>query len=623
MRFKFISSIAFACALSAPAAFACTSAEMAKTEAGFVLKIIAGSDRIAAYADATGTVEEYRLELMRPYFVICEEGDFYRITDAQALTVAEAEAGNTGYVRADQVFIWNTREALNFSDVAFMAERNEIVAWDDERVLAQYLETLNIKAHPPAFRENLTATLARARETRPYPVLGSDVRRVGKTGEKRVFNALIPAALTPDDRLVVTGAEGAGNADETAETVRRALTSATILLVFDATGSMDTFALETAEAIGAALKGLDAQVVENSRMGILFYRDAEDEERLVEIPPLPLNEAAEALRKAASLMSGGGDAAEPVLDAIYYGLNFYKWSGEQGVPGAQIVVAVLNDDAHPRTIGSLDRAGRVPQGLDVAGVARAALEKSIPVITVQAGPKEGPNLVHVLETMANNVPGGAFIRWNAGLKEKEIADALIRATNAEVAVKVEKGRETIGRMAFDLNGFPTIPLEVMDGELIERLRTAGIDFNIEMGSGGVLVRKAYLLENNDLLAPTIQIEKETLQNLINLYALLGTVSPDGESMREAVSQALAAIAGEEFDPSETIQSVVQKRLGIQFRSVLLDFDLAYLDALTPAERLSFAKRLQEAATGLNYYLEANLAEFDRLPSVWMPVSALP
>jgi hypothetical protein len=50
---------------------------------------------------------------------------------------------------------------------------------------------------------------------------------------------------------------------------------------------------------------------------------------------------------------------------------------------------------------------------------------------------------------------------------------------------------------------------VLDGEKLNRLRAAGIKFNIDVG-GGVLIRDGFVLENNDLLQPVIEIDKKTL-----------------------------------------------------------------------------------------------------------------
>jgi hypothetical protein len=570
------------------------------------------------YEDATGSVEikaegdkPYTLGLLQPYFVICEDGDYYRITDLPASTVDEALSGTTGYVEKAQVHAWPTREALSFSDIAFLEERTEIVAWDDEAILDKFMETGNKSLYPPAFQENLEATRLRERSTRPYPVLQSDERMLRKTAKKRVYEVLLPAAIKPTDSIVIE--------KEDEEVVEAALSSVTILVVFDATGSMGDFALETAKSITKGLSTLPKEVRENSSMGFLFYRDAGDTEKLVEVPAIPLAEAAEALEKAAAYMEGGGDPAEPILDALYYASNIYPWGQ---AAGRKIIIGVLNDDAKTETIGDLDDEGRVPAGQDAYAIAKDLFDKNIPVITVQAGPNTGPNLVSVLSTVADESKG-EFIAYESGATDRQIAEKMTLLLNKSAEAAIGEGKATLGEMKYDLNGFPTIPLEVLDGEKLERLREAGVRFNIDRGKGGVLVTEGYILENNDLLAPQIQIEKQTLLNLINLYSVLATTGLDETSMQQAISEAIAAIAGENYDPEDTIEEIVEKQLGIQFRSDLLNFDINYLSAMVPNERLAYAKRVQDASVGLNQFLEANLTEFDTQPAVWMPVSALP
>lgn len=592
------------------AASACEAVEMAKTEYGFISKVVAGSDKIKAYKDASGTEEAFTLELLQPYFVICDVGDYYRVTDVPAGTVEEALSGNTGFVQKAQTYDWPTREALTFSEIAFLQDRPEIVAWDDERTLSQFMESGNQKLYPPAFKENLEATRMRERSTRPYPVLSSKVEKLRGIADKRVYNVLLPAAITPQARIEVK--------KEDVDAAQAALTTATILVVFDATASMEEFARETAKAISGALTSLPKEIVDGSSMGFLFYRDVGDAEKLVEVAPLPLKDAAAALQKAADFMTGGGDVSEPILDAIYFANNIYDW----GQSGRKIIIGVLNGDAKTATIGGLDDKDRVPVGQDALTIARGLYDKNIPTITVQAGPNAGPDLVPVLETLATET-GGKFIPWGAGLKEKDIAEQVVLQLSAKAGEAIAAGEGALQRLNFDLTGFATIPLEVLDGEMLERLRSAGVDFNIEPGDGGVLVREGFVLENNDLLAPQIQIEKDTLVNLINLYSVLSTVGVDEDAMLQSISEAIATIAGEDYDPSEPIEAIIEKKLGIQFRSDLLSFDINYIPAMVPNERLAMTKRIQDAATVLSQYLEANQAEFDAQPAVWMPISALP
>jgi hypothetical protein len=99
-----------------------------------------------------------------------------------------------------------------------------------------------------------------------------------------------------------------------------------------------------------------------------------------------------------------------------------------------------------------------------------------------------------------------------------------------------------------IDGAAVVPLEVVDGEKLERLREAGVRFNIDLGEGGSLVQPGFMIESADLLVPQIRIDKRTLLELINLMSVLSVSGVDASSMRESLQQSLAAIAGEAVDP---------------------------------------------------------------------------
>lgn len=596
--------------LTAQMATACSTADMARTADGFVRKVVAGSDKVAAFDGPDEKTEAFVLDLMMPYFVLCETAEHLRITDLEALSVAEAEAGLTGYVRKDQTYEWATQEALAFSDIAMLGRRPEIVAWDDRETIKRFMATGDEAAHGPTFRENIAATLRRTQDARPYPVLGSSEELLLGRNPRRVFDVLLPAAIRPTDSVVI----------ETADLTRAtaALSSATIVVAFDATGSMERFARLVAESFKSSFSKLPADVLDSLRLSFVFYRDQDDEMPLEATPPFPVEQAVELLLAAASNMYGGGSDDEPVLDAVHYAAHLYDWPADAG---RRIIVAVLNDDAKPTTVGRIDPEDRIPTGIDAIGVARTLFEQGVPLISVQAGPRRGQYLDQVLGTLARETDG-VFIRWEEGLDEAAIAEALATQLQTRAARDIAEGR-AVAALISAIDGAAVVPLEVVDGEKLERLREAGVRFNIDLGEGGVLVQPGHMMEAGDLLVPQIRVDKSTLLELINLMSVLAVTGVDAESMRQSVQQSLAAIAGEAVNPDETIGDTLRRQLGVQFRSGLLEFNLEYLEALTPTERVTFGRRLQEAAQGLDMFLNANLEALDRNPWVWMPVAALP
>ena len=607
--------------MASGSALACDSKDnkMKTTEFGFIYKVVGGSDKVEAKKAPGSKDTVFTLDLLAPYYVICEEDQFYKVTDLQAETAKEAETGKVGYVLKDQVHPWPTREALNFSLVAFNGERSEIVAWDNEDTLAKFLETGNHKVAPPAFKEDLASTLKRERATRPYPVLSSETKMMLKSREKRVYHVLLPAALPPEAKVVITPDKPTQEAEKKAlDTVMR---SATFCIVFDSTASMGPFAKDVAADIKATFDALPADIAKNSTVGFVFYRDEMDEEKVVITNPMPVEDAMKALTEAAKYMSGGGDPPEPVLDAVYVGHHFFKWNEGQG-GGRRIMLVVLSDDAKVPTTGKIHDG--VPPGLEAAKIAEDLLADGIKTIAVQAGPGDGGKLTQTLTTLAETT-GGTFVEWGSGGDErrKKVTQAVANQLTAARKETDEEGRKTMAKVEFDYRGYPTIPLAVLDGEKLNRMRVSGVKFNIDPGKGGVLINEGYILENQDLLDPQISIDKKTLDGLIHLFQVLGAAGVDTQAMKESAASALSAIAGEGYDPKETIEVTIRKRLGINFRTKLLDFNLEFLAGMNQNERLAMTKRIQERATILSQFMEANLEQFNKAPAVWMPVSQLP
>jgi hypothetical protein len=624
MSQKFARALVFSCfVLLSGEAGACTAAKMKTTESGFIFKVVGGSDKVQATTAAGGKDTAFELDLLAPYFVICEEDQFYRITDLPADTVKQAETGKTGYVLKDQVHPWPTREALNFSVVAFTGERPEIVAWDDEAVLKKFLESGNQKLGPPAFREDLASTLKRERATRPYPVLASKTELLRKTVEKRVFNVLLPAALPPDAKVVITpDAPKKETKEALTAKLDKAMTGAVFAIAFDATGSMAPFAAQVAQDIKVAFDSLPPEISKASRIGFVFFRDETDDEKYVIVKPQAVADATKALNEAATpaYMKGGGDPPEPVLDAVYIAHHLFPWDDAQG---RRIVIAVLSDDAKPLTTGKIHDG--VPPGIEPAKIGNDLKTDGILAISVQAGPNAGPYLVPVLTAIGEG-SGGTFIEWGKGgddERRQRVTAALANALTGKAKETYAEGKKDLAKLEFDYRGYATIPLAVLDGEKLNRLRTAGIKFNIDPGKGGVLIREGFVLENNDLLEPQIQVEKKTLERLISLFSALGVSGVDVNAMKESASQALAAIAGEDYDPKENIAVTIKKRLGIQFRTKLLEFNLEFLAGMNRDERLAMTRRIQQASTVLTQFFDANLEALDKTPAVWMPVSQLP
>jgi hypothetical protein len=629
MSKRFASILFFGAFLLSGSAAACTSTRMMATEGGFGLRVFGGSDKVAAVNEPGERDQAFTLDLLSPYFVICQDGQFYKVTDRLAETVEQAERGKIGYVLKSQVHSWPTREALSFSDLAFTGDRPEIVAWDDHDILQKFLDSGNVKLGPPAYKEDLQSTLKRERATRPYPVLSSRIEKLRGTVAKRVFEVLLPVAMPPDAKVVIDSQIPHGN-EASARIVPpffkldKAMTSATFVIAFNAVEGMAPFAAQLAGDLKTAFESLPPDIRMASRIGFVFFRNETDDERYVIIRPQSVADAVNALANAAKpeYMRGGGDHRAPVLDAVYIAHHLFPWDkgSDQGGGGRRILIAVLGDDAKPTTLGTIHNG--VPPAIGPAKIANDLLSDGIPLISVQANPNAGPNLVPVLSAIGEG-SGGSFIEWGEGGDDRRgrVAAALARQLVSSAEKTYLDGKRDLEKLKFDYRGYPTIPLAVLDGEKLDLLRAAATKYNIDPQKGGVLVRRAFLLENDDLLVPQVKVDRKTLERLIVLILALGL--PDASQGKSLLSWALAEIAGKDYDPKEDIASLVLMRLGIQFRTSLLDLSPESLEKLDAGQRQTFATRIEPVGKSLARFLDAHPEEFDRLPGVWMPISQLP
>jgi hypothetical protein len=587
---------------------------MQRTENGLLLKVIGGSSNVEAKKVPGGTEAAFTLELLQPYFVICEAGDTWRITDLRTDSVDDAMQGKVGYVDKSQVHLWTTREALAFTPLIRSKDRPEIAAWDDRGVFDGFMASADSSANPPAFREKIFSGLRGERSYRPYPVIEIKTERFGGSVDKDTYRVLAPVNLPNREILIGRQLEW---------TIEDSLAATTIVFALDVTASLGPFIEKLARSIQSTFDRLPESLQNKVKIGFVFFRDKEDSEKIVITPgPVPMPDAAELLSDIAKYgVTGGGDVAEPILDAVYVAAHLYPWTtADKFGLGKRAIIATLAGDAKTITESAIDE--RVPTGLDAESIGFDLLGSDLPVISVQLGSDDGGDLVKVLSTLAKT-SNGHFIEWKEGQRPEVTADAIADAIKKIAVSNFRDVNRILSAMRSESDALPTIPLVIVDGAKLDRPRRDGAKFNIEDGKDGVLVREGFMLDNELLLKRQIEIEKSTLQALVKLFSALAIAGADAESLKKSAGEAIAAIASDDYDPKEPIGTLVSKKLGINFNTLLLDFDLDYLIAMPPSERDILLKQIRQATERLDKFLADHQDDLSSLPAIWMDAELLP
>ncbi len=574
---------------------------MQAVDSALLFKVVGLSDRISIVESSGSSRVLSTMEPLKPYFVLEDTGDSYRVSSSQE------EGGIEGFVSKQEVAIWNTREGLRFVPSTFeQDQRSAVAAWDSEEQIRRYVETGDVHAYGPTFVEELQTRIG-AHGIVPYPLLDTKVITDPYGKYRRIHQVLIPAivavetALTPQDVQDVAGA-------------------VTFCVVFDATRSMKKYAKEFAKTIDEMLSQADIDT-ERAAAGFVLFRTLKDEQFFELREPMPLEKASRWLRGATrnrKVMIGGGGEPVPVLDAMMLAQNRFLWNGGTGIPGARrIAIVVANKDARTSTVGL---TSDIPKGLTAEDVGRRLLEARINVIALQAGDEDQGNLIAVLFILAMET-GGKFYR--AMVHSDEISrnfsmnlKKILRKTTYE-----EESAALRPRIAPGAGGGTVIALGVLDEDVKVRLKDMAREYHVS--NVGLVTTRAWIFEEPSLYREEILIERELLEWLVRFFSMMTDSNLDATTLRKSMAGLLEALTGEHLREGIELQELLEKRLGIHFTTTLLSFDLDHLPTLDPVKRSLLQQRIREATAALAEFYERNVTRFNTEPRIWMPVSFLP
>lgn len=581
---------------------ATATAETFRTVPGsaVLLKVVAASEGVAVTTRPGTSTTAFELELLRPYFVADERADHYLIADSQTAH------SRRGWVGKDHVRPWSTREGLDLDATVFLADdRPWLAAWHDRAALEAYARTGDKDRHGPSYRTRLDRA-SLPEKLRPYPLL--DQGRVETlTGDERtIYHVLIPARL--DSGKVTTPLSPAE--------IEEALATVSFCIVFDATTSMEDYAREMATTINRLLDQIPKEV-RRVRAGLVLFRDRFDEEPFLVLEPGPLEEAAAALARHARTMAGGGDSAEPVLDAALLSITEFPWRVDRSTE-KRILVLVANEDAKLETVGL---AKSIKPGLDAAEVADRLFRKGVTVFALQAGPLDRGNLGSTLSALAVST-GGEYYSYSGDADSYDRGFAshvkgLIRDTVLRSAAEARR----VAAAAVASGDSSVLPLHVLDPGLRARLERAGA--TVTKGGRAIFVEPAWMFEQKDLHQKKILIDKNTVEWLVLFFNLLADSALDAASLGHGVRELVQAFLGERIEPGTELQEVVEKSLGLHFRTLLLGMSLESFAAMPEDDRRLLQDRIATAGARLSRFLETAAPRFERSPAVWMPISILP
>jgi hypothetical protein len=585
--------------LVAPDGWAQAGVTLKRTQGtGILVKVVARREGMAAQPRNPGDTA-FQMALLQPFLIRGEDSSSYWITADQT------GRGASGWVAKSDVYLWNTREGLHLNPKTLMlpaSERPRLQAWQSRTDIESFLRSGDPR-FGAAYREPDSTPLPP--KLAPHPVTESAVVKASDL-ERRIFHVLLGV-----------NTRGGMAVGATREGLEKVMGSVTFCVVFDATESMKKYAVSMANTIRNLLDGLADNG--NAAAGLVLFRDIGDWERYKIIPPQSLRAMSETLAKESDHMAGGGDPAEPVLDAVLLGVRNFPWTGGSGSRGAKrVMILVANTDAKPMVIGL---EPRLPKGSGIPQVAKEVKDAGITIFSLQAGDLDLGRLKATLRGLADTT-GGEFYPYTNDQTQYNLtfASHIRRFIEGTMRVSKTEGKELANSSQMTGNGL-TIGFEVLKPDQLRRLREAGL---VKGGvAGGLSIQDAWMVEQRDLYEEKVLIDKDTFLGLLRFLDSVSGPVADIETFRAAIRQNLRAFLGEEIQADVEFQEIFEKKLGIHFPTALLSLSIEQLEGMNPRERANYQKRIVLARENLGRFMESSAAALNREGQLWVPVRMLP
>ncbi|HVY63015.1 MAG TPA: VWA domain-containing protein [Planctomycetota bacterium] len=526
---------------------------------------------------------------------------YYLLGNRPAIAERDNARGSIyGWVKADGVQVWDTREAIQWrKDNVKRRERSGgasvFETIDELRLWNQGIRRKKSgEAIEPIMRERLSEGAWPFSQTR-FPLLGvvpasgaeGELLRIGVVGDQ--------VSETGEHRPAVQRDLDSDGIEQ----VRGALRTVDILFVIDSTGSMEKYFAAAAEACRKIIDGASARLAKaeskNLRMGVVFYRDYCDEtdpelkQRSYLTSCKALTSDVDAVRRFISeetCTSGGG--GDDITEAVFHGMKTALDSAGFADGSWRVLVLIGDDGNHPDD----------PRGYTEQTIAAELKTKDCRFFAVHAVPSDrlrdpGPDLFRdqvrqILKAMGEADPQSHYV--NVAVADG-VAEAI--STSALSAVKrSSQSLEALNRIAVEGRGIADVSkgfdTEIM-GHLLDLLKKKGIDVAAYQKSSAQIFAPGYVstLDPGSGEAQTTPMVLLSQREVEKLISYLGDfLETRGKAnLQRAWQEALTKNLGEDPDENVPVAELVHRRRGLPIRSRLLQLTLEEIAKL-PSDRIN-------------------------------------
>jgi hypothetical protein len=155
------------------------------------MKILSLSDNIYAtkYKYKKSEVV-FKLEILKPYFVIAIEDNYYKIIDQLS------DKGQIGYVHKNYVTEWNTNEGLRFiPNITNLSDGSFVKIWKNLETIHKYIATRSEIYRPDYIENKLLNSIIAKKNLPSYPIIKENKLEIEDDTYRKVYKVIFPVYI--------------------------------------------------------------------------------------------------------------------------------------------------------------------------------------------------------------------------------------------------------------------------------------------------------------------------------------------------------------------------------------------------------------------------------------------
>ncbi|MDX2263632.1 MAG: hypothetical protein NW215_01490 [Hyphomicrobiales bacterium] len=372
--------------------------------------------------------------------------------EAYQLSVPDGSGARLVFVRSSEGFIARRPAVLRFN--AIMSERNRapLRVWLKRRTIEDFLARGigDLTGADMEERVEMSATADKA-----LPLIDEAVIHNTTLNKKiKLYNVAFRLPFVKPMEAEAANVE-----------------KAQVLLLVDASASMKPLGSAVLAGFMDRVSAQDKLWKDRIRMATFLFKETDAELERVRLDPFrPVDEVKGRVARHMEEFEGGGDDAEPLLDALYMAAKKVPWGYGRPAKGLnRVIVAFASVDIHAKALGQ-DPYGAAPD-LTFDKIAAELNKRRIGLLLVQSTPEPGEHLLKLLAEVKAKPAAGVAVEYGRDTHVRAMDRLKEFLALEDVQQALKERNDAVARKTAELSGVALAPFRENFAQVVAAMDT--------------------------------------------------------------------------------------------------------------------------------------------------------